>query len=297
MTSSGISEFPSFNPFIRHPTSVIGKIKMIICGSILLPIRATGAIITLTTGLVWCNICCIGCTDLSKPYSRLRRVLLQGGIRILSRILLFFYGFVWLYESHEIEDAQERAKQPHPSVIVVNHIGFAELMYLVYSDGCCFVSKEANRSLPFIGTISEVLQSIFVDRGDGKRKSMQPGSSHTSESSSAASGEDRDGEKIKSMQTGSSHTSESSSASGGNGGITKSTTEQILERARAPPGSYPPLCICPEGTTHTGHILIKFATGAFRSGLPVQPVIVQSPFSPLHGYDPSFSCANIVTHM
>lgn len=241
-SSGGTATFPSFNPFLRHPTSPLGKIKMIICGSILVPIRVTGAIITLTFCLLWCSICSIGCNDLSKPYSPSRRVLLQGGCRIFSRILLFFYGFVWLHESYEIEDAQERANQPHPSVVVVNHIGFAELMYLVYSDGCCFVSKEANRALPFIGKISEVLQSIFVDRGDGeKRKSMQSGSSHISESTSASGG---DGERMKSMQTGSSHMSESSSVSG-----EKSTTEQILERARAPPGSYPPLCICPEGTS------------------------------------------------
>ena len=253
---------------------------MLICGSILVPIRVTGAIITMTLCLLWCYICCIGCSDLSKPYSPLRRQLLQGGCRVFSRVLLFFYGFVWLRESYEIEDIQARANQPHPSVVVVNHIGFAELMYLLYSDGCCFVSKEANRSLPFIGKISEVLQSIFVDRGDGERgrgNMQKRSSSRTSDTSSSSAS--------------------SKGGSGSNNNASKSTTEQILERAHSPPGTYPPLCICPEGTTHTGHILIKFATGAFRAGLPVQPVIVRSPFSPVHGYDPSFSCANIVVHM
>jgi len=36
---------------------------------------------------------------------------------------------------------------------------------------------------------------------------------------------------------------------------------------------------------------------AFRCGRPIQPVIVTSPFSPVHGYDTSFSCANIVLHI
>ncbi|KAL7528499.1 hypothetical protein ACHAXR_002478, partial [Thalassiosira sp. AJA248-18] len=278
------SAFPPFNPFVRHPTSPLGKVKMIICGSILVPIRVSGAILTLTSCLLWCTICSIGCSDLSKPYSPRRRQLLQGGCRVFSRILLFFYGFVWLRESYEIEDAIERARQPHPSVVVVNHIGFAELMYLLYSDGCCFVSKDANRSLPFIGTISEVLQSIFVDRGDGDSRGGSSSSSSMQKSTS---------------RTTSDVSSSASEGGGGGGGSSnaKSTTEQILERAHSPPGSYPPLCICPEGTTQTGHVLIKFATGAFRAGLPVQPVIVDSPFSPVHGYDPSFSCANIVTHV
>lgn len=168
-------------------------------------------------------------------------------------------------------EASRRANEPPPSVVVVNHIGFAELMYLVYSDGCCFVSKEENKKLPFIGNISEALQSIFVDRGDGDTKRTRT----------------FDGSDSR-LNNVSSNVSTSSS---------KSTTEQILERAHAKSGSYPPLCICPEGTTHTGHVLIKFATGAFRAGLPVQPVVVKSSFSPKWGYDPSFSCANIVLHV
>jgi len=239
---------------------------MFVCGSILVPIRLTGAILTLTSCLLWCNICSIGLRDLSTPYSPRRKRLLQGGCRFHSRVLLFWYGFLWLRESYEIEDAEERARQPHPSVVVVNHIGFAELMYLVYSDGCCFVSKDANRALPFIGKISEALQSIFVDRGEGKSK--------------------HDNTTSESIQNSSSHS---------DAGAT--TTDKILERAHSPVGTWPPLALCPEGTTHTGHVLIRFATGAFRAGLPVQPVIVSSPFSAIHGYDPSFSCANIITHV
>lgn len=249
---------------------------MIVCGSILVPIRLTGAIATLSCCLLWCNICSLGCSDLSQPYSPIRRRLLQGGCRLFSRILLFWYGFLWLRESYEIEDVNERARQPHPSVVVVNHIGFAELMYLIYSDGCCFVSKDTNRALPFIGKISQVLQSIFIDRGEGEAA----GGGATSN---------------KSMHNTSSHMSDVSSASRGGGG--NSTLENILERAHSPAGTWPPLAICPEGTTHTGHVLIRFATGAFRAGLPVQPVVVSSPFSPKFGYDPSFSCANIITHV
>ena len=141
INSSGVphkrgSDFPPFNPFIRHPTSLLGKVQMVIFGSILVPIRVTGAIITMTLCLLWCYICCIGCSDLSKPYSPLRRQLLQGGCRVFSRILLFFYRFGWLRESYVIEDLQARVNQPHPSVVVVNHIGFADLMYILYSDGC-----------------------------------------------------------------------------------------------------------------------------------------------------------------
>lgn len=249
--------WPPFNPFVRHPASPLGKLMMVMTGSFLLPIRVVGAINTLLLGLIWANLASLGC-DPSVPYSPLRRRILLGGCRLFARVLLFFYGYVWIHESFEIVDAEERARQPQPSLVICNHVGFAELLYLASRDGCCFVSKEANRALPFIGKISEIMQSIFVSRGGS-------GSTHSTDSG----------------------------GSGGGG----STTDQILERARAPPGTWPPLAVCPEGTTTTGHIMIHMHTGAFRSGLPVQPVVASMPFSPFHGYDPSFSCTNIVLHI
>lgn len=262
--------WPPFNPFVRRSTPLIGKVRMGIF-SFLVPFRLIGAIATLMIGLIWCHICSIGC-DTNKPYSPLRRRLLLGGLRIASRVLLFFYGFLWIKQSYEIESPQERRKQTHASVFVVNHIGFAELMYLLYSDGCCFVSKAENKKLPFIGSISMILQSIFVDRVGGKKSATS---------------------STKEIST---HSTASSNVS--NIGVSSSSTvEQILERAHSKPGTWPPLCLCPEGTTTIGHCLIRFQSGAFRAGLPIQPVIVSSPFSPIWGYDPSFSCANIVTHI
>lgn len=289
-------KWPPFNPFVRRSTPLIGKVRMGIF-SFLVPLRLIGAIMTLITGLIWCHICSIGC-DTSKPYHPLRRRLLLGGLRIASRVLLFFYGelicashnmvqvnttdichyfvyiilsgFVWINQSYEIESPQERRKQTDASVFVVNHIGFAELMYLLYSDGCCFVSKAENKKLPFIGSISMILQSIFVDRVGGKKSTTS---------------------STKEIST---HSTASSNVS--NIGVS-STVEQIHERAHSKPGTWPPLCLCPEGTTTTGHCLIRFQNGAFRAGLPIQPIIVSSPFSPIWGYDPSFSCANIVTHI
>lgn len=233
---------------------------MLLFGAFLLPIRVVGALVTLALALLWANLASLGC-DCSIPYSPLRRKLLLGGCRVFARILLFFYGYVWITETHEVKDAAKRAKQPHPSVVVCNHVGFAELLYLAYYDGCCFVSKDANRALPVIGKVAEIMQSIFVDRTERGSGSASSASSNCSSTAAA------------------------------------STTDRILERARAPPGTWPPLAICPEGTTSTGHCMIHMHTGAFRAGLPVQPVVVRMPFSPTHGYDPSFSCANIVIHI
>ena len=39
-----------------------------------------------------------------------------------------------------------------------------------------------------------------------------------------------------------------------------------------------PIVLLPEGTCHNGHALLKFFTGAFEGGGPVQPVILRYPY-------------------
>ena len=251
---------------------------MIVTGSILLPIRMIGAIIALLVAILWVNLASLGLTsshEERRPCPPLRRQWLLGPCRILARVLLFFFGYLWIHETSqkEKEDKEKdkpRIHQPPPppptSIVVVNHIGFAELLFLAYRYGCCFVSKESNRKLPVIGRVSELMQSIFVERGDDDG-AVNSSRNHYS--------------KIVNRTT---------------AAIT--TTEQILERARSPVGQWPPLAICPEGTTTTGHVMIHFHTSAFRAGQSVQPVVVHMPFSPRHGYDPSFCCcSNIVLHI
>merc|ERR1712183_62117 len=62
----------------------------------------------------------------------------------------------------------------------------------------------------------------------------------------------------------------------------KSVSAQIVERVQDP-GHYPPPLIFPEGTTGNGLCLMKFKSGAFLAGAPVQPILLKFPcccFSP-----------------
>jgi lysophosphatidylcholine acyltransferase/lyso-PAF acetyltransferase len=257
MTANGTSNkhddvtWPPFNPFLHHPTSRLGKIKMLLTGSVLVPVRLIGVVVTLLLAWLGATLALVG-SDPSKPYSPLRQCILFGGCRIFARTLLFFYGYVWIKETYEVKDPKQRAKQPPASVVVCNHVGFAELLFLVARYGCCFVSKESNRNLPVIGKVSEVMQSIFVNRRERGR---------------------------------------------GGSSSNNSTSAKIIERMQAPPGTWPLLALCPEGTTTTGHIMIHMHTGAFRAGKAVQPVAIRVPFSPVHGYDPSFCGPNILFHV
>eukprot|EP01090_Pellita_catalonica_P003321 TRINITY_DN12994_c0_g1_i1.p1 TRINITY_DN12994_c0_g1~~TRINITY_DN12994_c0_g1_i1.p1 ORF type:complete len:303 (-),score=41.44 TRINITY_DN12994_c0_g1_i1:44-952(-) len=56
----------------------------------------------------------------------------------------------------------------------------------------------------------------------------------------------------------------------------------------------PPLMVFPEGTTTAGRGLIRFRTGAFVAGEPVQPILVRYPYS---YFDPSWSVGSIKKYL
>eukprot|EP00500_Bicosoecida_sp_ms1_P013527 CAMPEP_0203823236 /NCGR_PEP_ID=MMETSP0115-20131106/48624_1 /ASSEMBLY_ACC=CAM_ASM_000227 /TAXON_ID=33651 /ORGANISM="Bicosoecid sp, Strain ms1" /LENGTH=384 /DNA_ID=CAMNT_0050732271 /DNA_START=58 /DNA_END=1209 /DNA_ORIENTATION=- len=166
------AEWPPFNPFVRHPTSTLGKIKMAFAGIVLVPVRVAGTFVTLLLLWLWVTVFSIG-ADSSLPYPKGRSKWLVGGCKFGARALLFFYGYWWLHEDYVVADPVARAAQPLPAVVVSNHMSFIEVLYITARYGCCFVSKAGNRKLPFVGAVADAMQCIWVDRehsrstGDG----------------------------------------------------------------------------------------------------------------------------------
>lgn len=161
--------WPAFNPFLRAETPLLGKIKMLILGPILIPIRFVGMLLTLLLLALWLKLFSAG-VDHSVPYTPGRRKLIQMPIKLAARWLLFWSGFLWIQETHDDTDDDADVV---PAAVVSNHIGFSEILLITARFGCCFVSKSSNRNLPLIGLIADCMQSIWVDRehsratGDG----------------------------------------------------------------------------------------------------------------------------------
>ena len=65
-------------------------------------------------------------------------------------------------------------------------------------------------------------------------------------------------------------------------------------RASAPPGTFPPLLIFPEGTTANAEVLLKFQRGIFTTGAPVQPLAVRTHFT---YFNPSWSMGEMGPHV
>jgi 1-acyl-sn-glycerol-3-phosphate acyltransferase len=67
----------------------------------------------------------------------------------------------------------------------------------------------------------------------------------------------------------------------------KKRTNAVRDAITAHKGSFKsgdvPICILPEGTCTNGRSIVKFFSGAFEGGTPVQPITIQYPFDYYNG--------------
>lgn len=116
------------------------------------------------------------------------------------------------------------------------------------------MAREGTQSIPLVGAISQRMQCLYVQRED--RSAGAPGVSdlvqarmqafHAAAAAAATPG--------------------AAGRGGGKGGG---------GAALSPQQAAAPLCLFPEGTTTNNSCLLPFKTGAFRAGLPLQPVVIK----------------------
>ncbi|XP_004494178.1 lysophospholipid acyltransferase LPEAT1 isoform X2 [Cicer arietinum] len=140
----------------------------------LLPIR----VILATTVLVVYYLICRFCTLFSTPnredeqddYSRLRgwrRSVIVWCGKVLSRAMLFVFGFYWIPESTTSftqENKPQSEEMERPGVIISNHVSYLDILYHMSSSFPSFVAKRSVAKLPLVGLISKCLGCIYVQR-------------------------------------------------------------------------------------------------------------------------------------
>lgn len=238
---------PRVNPF--HEPSNWSCIQ-ILKSFILLPVfllRVTAMIILMVFGYLFLKLALIGVTDpLFKPLSPWRRFLLWP-VRLGARAVMFTMGFYWISVT---------GKPAHRSVapiIVSNHIGFLDPVYVFYRHLPVIVAGKENVEMPFIGMFLRALQvwtlltpaaegecrpRLSSNRGDMWSVQIIPVDRVSAESRHQAAGN--------------------------------------IQR-RAMDNKWPHVMLFPEATTTNGKALISFKTGAFSPGLPVQPMVIKYP--------------------
>ena len=176
----------SFYPFTRlpEPNSLYEKCKFIIL-SVIAPFRLLILCILLLFHSMYAVIGTINydptsIDNLTAPLPLWRRTLFSMA-RYVGRFGLFVYGFVRIkikeLSYKEMKDkfkyvppvpieCDNEGKEIHPkcNIIVSNHLGFADILFLLWYCNGSFLAKEAMRNVTGIGTICAAMRSIFVSK-------------------------------------------------------------------------------------------------------------------------------------
>merc|ERR1719242_680448 len=177
----------SFYPFTRlpEPDTSYERWKLILLSMTIAPLRLLMLCIVLFFGAL-CGI--IGTINydptsidnLIAPLPLWRRILFTMA-RYSGRSGLFLYGFHRLKINElSYKEMKDKFKYVPPvpieydddgeeihakcNVIVSNHLGFADILFLLWYCNGSFLAKEAMRNVTGIGTICAAMQSIFVSK-------------------------------------------------------------------------------------------------------------------------------------
>ncbi|XP_030553659.2 LOW QUALITY PROTEIN: lysophospholipid acyltransferase LPEAT1-like [Rhodamnia argentea] len=223
------------------------KVLLGVAMATLVPMRVVAALVILVAYYLICR----ACTLLKAPnreeqgeqedYAHMggwrRKVIVACG-RVLSRAMLFVFGFYWINETFrgassgpENEGGKQHGEQERPGAIVSNHVSYVDILYHMSSSFPSFVAKRSVAKLPLVGLISKCLGCVYVQRE-----------------------------------------SKSSDFKGVSGVITERVREAHQNK------DAPMMMLFPEGTTTNGDYLLPFKTGAFLAKAPVLPVILKYPY-------------------
>ncbi len=180
---------------------------------------------------------------MKTPHAAWRRALMRP-VAWLARLALFVGGFHWI---------SVKGKPASPlttPIVVANHVSLIDPIVLFsHLNAPQFIAKAEVAEVPLIGAVLLGAGVVLLDR-----------TSPTSRSDAQTEVNRRTAVNKQAAEA----------VAVANGGGNNSAGAGVPEH-------YQHLMIFPEGTTTTGDALIDFKLGAFRAGVPVQPVAIRYP--------------------
>ena len=155
------------NPFDseqRFHFSALDKLKMLLVGLTLFPLRLAVILAVLPLGILFPWMAQLG-ADPTKPHGLGRRLLITP-IRLVARSILWGLGYWWIPVTRAPNPGGGTARV----LVVAPHYSFLDAFLLTYLELPAPVSKADVAKLPVIGAAARALQTIFVDRKDAASK-------------------------------------------------------------------------------------------------------------------------------
>ncbi|KAE8607948.1 hypothetical protein XENTR_v10011338 [Xenopus tropicalis] len=150
------------NPFVHEINlSPVNKLKMVLCGLFLLPLRVILFMIVLLVSWLVAAIATCCCPEKNeKPLEGWRRKVTQTLIGSLGRLLFFSMGF------HVRVEGKPATPSDAPILLVAPHSSFFDAIAVIVSGMPSSVSRAENISVPIFGRILRALQPVLVSRVD-----------------------------------------------------------------------------------------------------------------------------------
>ena len=201
-----------------------------------------------------------------------RRCIIQPLVVALGRLFLLAFG-VW---PGMLQVTKPAGLEPAPVLALAPHVGGLEAFVMMYDGMPRAIAMETYARLPVISSIFHASGGIAVPvpaTNDEARKARQ-GKAKVAPAELPAE--------------------PAAAATDAPVGAARKPAEKRSAAVRnaiaahkkgfnpADPANRVPLCILPEGTTHSGRSLIKFFSGAFEGGGPIQPVLLSYPYVHFH---------------
>ena len=154
----------TLNPFVNRTfhLSAHEHIRLSLAMAFLFPFRAALFLLVFMACYLHCKLCIWGVsldTIKAQPLPAWRRRLLWP-VRWYCRALLLTLGYAW------IGAKGKAAKCSEAPMVVCNHVGFVEPIYLIYAFLPSPVGAVENLTLPIVGVICQALQAVPVHRLD-----------------------------------------------------------------------------------------------------------------------------------
>lgn len=81
-------------------------------------------------------------------------------IRIVIRLLLFYFGFYWIsnneikFDENKYPNLKKDGKIGEEKIIIANHVNFFDAMILVWKGNRTLIAKTFLKSIPIVGLYS-----------------------------------------------------------------------------------------------------------------------------------------------
>jgi len=299
-----LSEISDFNPFVNQTfdkTTLYEKVKLVVGGCTVLPLRCLFLGPTLLTLYGASKLAISGVSDekmRERPLSPWRRRLIYPTMKFGSRALLFFLGYQW------IKTKGEPVREV--PIVICNHPSWFEHLWMVHVYVPSVVGKEDIKRVPFYGTYAKALQSIFVKRSSpdsrkeaaveiqtrmaSRYEAMKTRIEEMREKEERREKKGKKGKKGEQQSEASLRESENQHCEKepeiyenehdlgeNNAGLEENRSSGSKKQSKSK-RHWPPLFLFPEGGNSSTSGLISFKLGAFNPGVPIQPVLVRLPY-------------------